>query len=107
MNLCFSFIDTASLDKKIKSGNFPFSKNLFWDADIDKIDMKQNQRYVIERVLSRGFTADFYMLLKLYSTDEIKEALRSSRELDSKTINFCSQYFNLPKSEMNVSSFYR
>ncbi len=103
----FSFIDTQKLDKKLSAGNFPFSKFLFWDVDIEKIDLKKNQRYVIERVLSRGFTEDFYMLLKIYTEDEIKAALRKSRELDSKTINFCSHFFKLPKSEMNASSFYR
>jgi len=103
----FRFINTQQLDKKIESGVFPFSKNLFWDVPLENIDVKKNQRYVIERVLMRGFTQDFYLLLKLYTTEEIKAALRKSRELDAKTLNFCSLYFNLPKSEMNVSSFYR
>lgn len=106
MNPYFQFIDVDKLDRKIRKGDFPFSQHLFWDADIDKIDLKKNQRYVIERVLMRGFTEDFYILLKLYSSEEIKNALMKSKELDPKTINFCSLYFNLPKSEMNVSSFY-
>lgn len=103
----FCFTDTKALDEKIKQGGFPFSRYLFWDADLEKIDLKKNARYVIERVLTRGFTQDFYMLLKIYSLEEIKAALRKSKELDPKTVNFCSTYFNIPKSEMNVSSFYR
>lgn len=106
MNSYFDFLDIDMLDEKIKSGTFPFNRNLFWDCDTTSIDLKKNQRYVIERVLTRGFTEDFYMLLKIYSTDEIKDALRKSKELDSKTINFCSIFFNISKSEMNVSSFY-
>jgi hypothetical protein len=95
------------LDKKLKENNFPFSQNLFWDADIKLIDLKLNSRYVIERVLTRGYLSDFYLLTKLYTIDEIKIALRKSKELDLKTINFCSTYFNIPQSEMNASSFYR
>ena len=106
MNTYFDFLDSVILDEKIKSGVFPFSRNLFWDCDPDLIDLKKNQRYVIERVLTRGFTEDFYILLKIYSTDEIKNALRKSKELDAKTLNFCCQFFNIPKNEMNVSSFY-
>lgn len=106
MSSYFDFLDTALLDEKVKSGLFPFSRNLFWDSEINSINLKKNQRYVIERVLTRGFTEDFYMLLKIYSTDEIKTALCKSKELDAKTINFCSSFFNLPKSKMHVSSFY-
>ncbi len=103
----FRFIDTQKLDKKAETEVFPFSTNLFWDSSINTIDLEKNQRYVIERVLTRGFTEDFYLLVKIYSSEQIKTALRKSKELDAKTVNFCSQYFNLPKSEMHVSSFYR
>jgi len=106
MNQYFNFLDTKKLDEKLIGGEFPFSKYLFWDTAIGNIDLQKNKRYIIERVVSRGFLQDFYMLTKLYSKEEIKEALRKSRELDPKTINFCSYYFNIPKSEMHVSSFY-
>ncbi len=102
----FRFIDTEKLNKKAQTEAFPFSANLFWDSAPDKIDLQKNQRYVIERVLTRGGTEDFYLLLKLYSSEQIKDALRRTKELDDKTMNFCSDFFNLPKTEMHVSSFY-
>lgn len=107
MNIYFNFINTQQLDKQIETTKFPFSQYLFWDTAIEKIDLQKNKRYIIERVLTRGLLQDFYMLLKIYSTEEIKDALKKSKELDSKTAHFCSHYFNLPKSEMRVSSFYR
>lgn len=106
MNLYFQFIDTKALDKKLSSAGFPFSQYLFWDTPVEKIDLKKNKRYVIERILTRGFLEDFYLLTKLYSREEVVAALKKSKELDTKTINFCSRYFNIPKSEMHVSSFY-
>ena len=106
MSIYFDFLDKKKLDEKVKSGNFPFNQNLFWDSDLNSIDIKKNQRFIIERVLTRGFTEDFYMLLKIYTTEEIKNALRKSKELDPKTAHFCSVFFNIPKTEMNVSSFY-
>lgn len=106
MNQYFKFLDTKKLDGKLNGGEFPFSRFLFWDAIIEKIDIRKNKRYIVERVVTRGFLEDFYMLTKLYSTADIQEALRKSRELDPKTVNFCSQYFCIPKSEMYVSSFY-
>lgn len=106
MHNYFNRIDTASLDLMLKEKQFPFSKYLFWDASIESIDILQNSLYVIERVLTRGKLEDFYLLLKMYSDNQIKSALKKSKVLDPKTANFCSQYFHLPKSEMNVSSFY-
>ncbi len=106
MHSHFQFIDTEQLNKKIAAENFPFSSYLFWDAETDKINLKENTRYVIERVLTRGFLEDFYMLIHLYNTEEIKDALRKSKVLDAKTVSFCSHYFNLPQSEMYVSPFY-
>ena len=107
MHSYFKHIDTTKAEEKIRTLTFPFSRNLFWDVDIENIDLQKNSRYVIERVITRGFTEDFYMLLKIYSTQQIQEALRKSKELDAKTAQFCSTFFNIPKSEVHVSSFYR
>jgi hypothetical protein len=43
---------------------------------IEKIDVQKNKRYIIERVLTRGFLEDFYTLLQIYSTEEIVETLK-------------------------------
>ena len=89
-----------------KFGVFPFRQNLFWDNLIENIDLNKNNRYVIERVLVRGFTEDFYIPLKIYSPAIVKDALRKSKEMDAKTATFCSWYFNVPENKINVSSFY-
>jgi hypothetical protein len=105
MNTYFSAIDTKSLDQKLLNGQFPFSKYLFWDTPIEMIDVKLHKKYIIERVLVKGFLKDFYFLLKMYSNDEIVAAIRGSKVLDKKTLNFCSHYFNVPLNELHVSSY--
>ncbi len=102
----FNLIDTLALQKKIAAEKFPFSENLFWDTNIKNIDLEKNVRYVVERVVTRGFLEDFYVLLQIYSKETIISALKKSRELDPKTANFCSLYFKIPKNELHVSSFY-
>ena len=106
MSFYFKYIDTVSLDKKLETGEFPFSKYLFWDTSIELIDREKNKRPIIERVLTRGFLEDFYTLIKMYSSEEIADAIKKSRVLDKKTANFCSLYFNIPLNEINASSYY-
>ncbi len=106
MSSYFKYIDTDLLDKKLETGEFPFSKYLFWDSEIELIDRKKNKKAIIERVLTRGFLEDFYTLLNMYSLEEISEAIKTSRVLDKKTANFCSRYFNIPLNEINASSYY-
>jgi hypothetical protein len=87
--------------------SFPFSQKLFWDSDIADIDLKKHQRYVIERVMTRGGMDDFNKLQKIYQKTEIVSALTQSRQLDPKTAHFCSWYYNIPPQNLHVSSFYR
>ena len=70
------------------------------------IDIKLHKKYIIERVPVKGFLSDFYTLLKLYPNDEIVEAIKKSKVLDPKTVNFCCYYFKVPKNELHASSYY-
>jgi hypothetical protein len=45
-------------------------------------------------------------MTKIYSTEKIVECLKKSRELDPKTRQFFSNYFEIPINELYVSSFY-
>ncbi|MEI9956460.1 MAG: hypothetical protein WDM90_09215 [Ferruginibacter sp.] len=105
MNSYFDFIDTKMLDEKLKAAAFLFSQYLFWDTPISAINLHLHKKYIIERVLTKGFLQDFYILQKLYSQNDIEIALKQSKVLDAKTANFCSHYFHIPKEELHVSSY--
>ena len=85
---------------------FPFSQNLFWDSDIADIDLKKHQRYIIERVITRGRMEDFEKLLSIYDRIEIVSALLQAKELDPKSAHFCHWYFKIPLKDLHVSPFY-
>lgn len=106
MTSFFKYLSENVLTKKVEEGEFPFSQYLFWDTPLEKIDLIKHKNYIIERVLSRGLLNDFYFLLQLYTTKEIVIAVKNSRVLDKKTINFCSHYFGIPLNELHASSFY-
>ncbi len=102
----FNSIDKEKVGQRMMAGKFPFSQNLFWDTPVDRLDIVKHKRSIIERVFTRGLLEDFYIVLQLYSTEDIKDTIRQSRVLDKKTANFCSLVFDIPKSSIHVSSYY-
>lgn len=61
---------------------------LFWDAEPERIDLKKNARYVIERVLEMGSFAEFQWIQRLYPTRLIIETLEISRKITPRSRNF-------------------
>ena len=72
-------------------------RSLFWD--IDKLDSKKNQKFIIERILNFGDEEDFRWAMKSYGSDAIKESLSQSKTLDKKSLFFWYQYFNLNQNK--------
>lgn len=52
-----------------------FSKSLFWDTDINKIDWEKHKRAVIERTFQRGDQEDKAEVLNFYGTEEVDAIL--------------------------------
>ena len=76
-----------------------FSKNLFWDVDAAGLNKQKHRRFIIERVLTRGRMSDWWVLIQLYSFIIIKREIVQIRYLDKITLNFCSTFFHIPKTE--------
>ena len=82
------------------------NNSIFWDVDPEKLDWESNAQFIIERVLTRGFTKDVKMLFKMYTEEQIKEATIKSKTLDKKTANFMSNYFDIPIEQIHVAPEY-
>lgn len=71
-------------------------KNLFWDTDINNIDLREHKRYVIKRILKFGTPSDYSWLKSIYSRNEIKNVIEKDRsELDKKSLNFWSHLYSI------------
>lgn len=66
---------------------------LFWDTDTEKIDLKKNARYVIEKVLDMGGLDALQWIQRLYPTKLIVETLEMSRKITPKSKNFWAIWF--------------
>jgi hypothetical protein len=75
------------------------NKALFWDTDYEKLDYERHARKIIERVITRGTLQDWWEIKKYYGKERIKSEIVTVRSLDKLSLNFCSNYFNVPKTE--------
>lgn len=74
-------------------------RTLFWDIDPSSIDSKQNQRFIIERILARGDVDDVRWAKSFYGDEAVRVALLSAKTLDSKSLSFWCSYFNIDKQQ--------
>ncbi len=70
----------------------------FWDIDIDTLNETKSKRLIIERVANLGNLNEIKLLLDHYGKKEVIRTLCKLNYLDSKTLNFFSLAFNVPKS---------
>lgn len=59
-----------------------------WDTDFNKLDSKRDKKYIIERILETGDESAVHELFSIYSTGEIREALRENRHLSPKSADY-------------------
>lgn len=67
-----------------------FSQNLFWDIDINTLDIDKYPAQVIERVLEYGQWDDWKKIKEYYSLETIKNVAINLRSLESTAMSFIS-----------------
>jgi hypothetical protein len=75
------------------------SPHLFWDSNVAKMDTTLHARAIIEKVITRGTLSDWREILRHYGAEGIASEVVKIRSLDPVTLNFCSGFFNIPKTE--------
>lgn len=82
-----------------------FTESLFWDIDLEKLNLDECAEYVIERMTQRGKLTDWIELQKYYGLEKIKEVTLQSRYLDKYTLSFLATMFNIPQEEFRCYKF--
>lgn len=79
-------------------------RTLFWDTNIERFDPKTYPRYTIERVLEHGDEDAVSWLLRLFTDDEVRAALRDARRLSPRSATFWALVFNVPTEDVAALS---
>lgn len=84
---------------KINDRELCLRSTLFWDVDPEKLDAETSKLLITERVLTRGTLEEFRQLIRFYPEKEIKQIVVRIGYLDSKSLHFISEYYNIPKED--------
>ena len=82
------------------------SRHLFWDMDVNKVNLDTCPAQIIQRVLEYGNLKDWQLILSYYGLDRIVSICQSLRTLDKKALSYISRV-ETGKTEPKVSTFYR
>lgn len=73
---------------------------LFWDTNVGTLDPRAYPVYAIERVLEYGDEAAVGWMRETFTDDQIREVVRTDRNLTPRSANFWGILFGLPESDI-------
>jgi hypothetical protein len=76
-----------------------FSQHLFWDIDINTLDLFKHKTYIVNRVMQYGLYKDWQIILQIYGLKSIADTAKNIRDLDQKSMEFLSLLSNTPKED--------
>jgi hypothetical protein len=82
-------------DKK----NIQFSKNLFWDVDVNELDMDKHKEFIVERVLDYGRLEDWHTIKEYYQIEQLGKIALNIRSMFPKSLDFIAKITNIPITE--------
>ena len=74
-----------------------FTPSLFWDIDLDDLDIRQHKALIVKRVLERGHDDDWTHLKRCYSIEEIVATAQKLRSLEPTALAFAACIGNVEK----------
>ena len=75
-------------------------KKYFWDTEFEKLDLEKNKKYIISRLYCYGDLKAIKWIKDTYTSKDIKEVAKKSRNLNPLVANYLRQQCNLKKEEM-------
>lgn len=73
---------------------------IFWDTDIEQLDMDVNHRYIIARLLNMGGMRGYFWVRDHYSAAAIADTLTHRRDIRPIQQNFMAEQYGVPRSAL-------
>ena len=78
--------------------------SLLWEYAIDDVDYDSMKTVIVQRVVERGRTEDFYAILNRFGLEEVRNTIKEIAYLSDKDIAFVCTKFNLNRNELKCYS---
>lgn len=75
-------------------------KQYFWDIDFAKLNPAKYPIFIQERLFEYGSPSALRWLLAHFNKEELSRTIRKTRKLPKKTVNYWTNYLNIPKKEV-------
>ena len=89
----------TKMDKNNENKIPTFSPNLFWDINVDELDMHRNKSFIVNRVLDYGQWEDWKTILHYYGLEQIGSIAKDLRSLFPKSLAFISTVTHIPENQ--------
>jgi hypothetical protein len=60
-----------------------FDATLFWDANLQELDLEKDYFYIIKRIILRGDRKDRKAMFSAFSKDKIVGVIKNTREIET------------------------
>ena len=81
------------------------SQYLFWDIDIDKLDVNQSAEQLIQRVLEYGTLEDWRLTRNFYGLDKVVDHCKHMRTLEPTALSFICAISNTKPQDYRCYHF--
>lgn len=78
---------------------------IFWDTNIDEIDLESNKSKIIERIINLGSENAYKWLWQVYPEDIIIAEIKTNRNIDKKAAVMMANVFDIPREEIQCLKY--
>lgn len=79
-----------------------FNPGLFWEYDLSRFDFGAQTSLVVQRVIERGASEDFYALFNLYGVETVRDTIKEIPTFSQRDIEFLSNILGIPYTELKA-----
>ena len=77
-------------------------RGIFWDTDVEQLDLEKNKPFIIARMLEKGGMRGMIWVEAVYPTEDIVNVLRHRRDLSPIVRNYYLSRYHIPQEAVAV-----
>ncbi len=78
-------------------------RGIFWDTDVERLDLEKNKPFIIARMLEKGGMRGMIWVEAVYPAEDIVDALCSRRDFSPVVRNYYLGRYHVPREAVAAS----